>query len=94
MMSRIRKAPAEPQQEQPAEKESIHIVFVATVGVKTGSLHSRNVIGIFDDIVEAKKLERKFNAQQHESEGIISKAFCLRYSMPYVAPAVKELMSD
>ena len=29
------------------ENRSIHIVFVATVEIKTGRLHSRNIIGIF-----------------------------------------------
>ena len=72
----------------------VHIVFVATVEIRTGRLRSRNIIGVFDDIVEAKNLERKFNAQKQEAEDIIAKAFCVRYGMPYIAPMVKKLMVD
>ena len=82
-------------QEQPLgqEKRSVHIVFVATVEAKTGKLSSRNIIGIFEDVVEAKKLEGRFNAQHREArEGVIAKAFTNRYTLPYMVPVAKDWM--
>ena len=94
MMSSRGKKPGGSPQKQPTGKESVHIVFAATVETKTGRLRSRNIIGVFDDIMEAKNLERKFNARKQEAEGVVSRSFCVRYGMPYVAPMVKELMVD
>ena len=74
------------------EKHSIHIIFVASVEIKTGRLYSRNISGTFEDIVDTKRLERNFNAQKQEGEDVISKAFSVRYGFPYVAPMVKGLM--
>ena len=77
---------------EPTEKanRSIYIVFVATVEIQTGSLCSRNIAGIFEDAVEAKKLEKDFNATAREAEGRASRAFSVRHRFPYVAPLVKD----
>ena len=94
MSGRSRQAPKGAQQREPDEKkDSVHIVFVATVDMKTGGMKSRNIIGIFDDVLEAKQLETKFNQQQKKVEGLVIKAFTTRYALPYMAPAVKQLLA-
>ena len=95
MMSGRKRQPPKgsPQPEPDEKKSSVHIVFVATVDTKTGGMKSRNIIGIFDDVVEAKQLETKFNQQEKKVEGIVVKAFTTRYALPYVAPAVKHLLA-
>ena len=68
-----------------------HIVLMVTVNTGTGKIQSQNIIGIFDNEEEAKKLEEKFNAEDHKMEGAVSKAFRHRYRIPFVAPAVRDL---
>jgi len=71
---------------------SVFVVFVATVDTQTGGLKSRNIVGIYGDAVEARKLEQRFNEEEQKATGVVVKAFVTRYSLPYVAPAVKPLM--
>ena len=68
-----------------------HIVLMIAVNTGTGRIQSQNIIGIFDNEEDAKKLEGKFNAEEHRAEGVISKAFRHRYNIPFIAPAVRDL---
>ena len=74
------------------EKRSVYIVFATTTNKETGAQLSRQNIGIFENQEDAEKLEKGFNDQEQRSEEVVTKAFSMRYALPYVAPMVKELM--
>ena len=52
-----------------------------STNVDTGARSERKIIGIFDKQKDAEALEQNFNAQEQETEGIVTKAFSSRYAL-------------
>ena len=88
------------------DPDSIYFVFVYTVDPKSQRM-TRQVIGIFEDVLSAKRMERLYNARVkkqvtgpgggagdvRDESGRIIKAVAIRYAFPYVAPELLDASS-
>ena len=83
-----------PQRPPPKKQEmsSVYVVFASTANAETGGQVSRNIIGIFEHPEEAERIEKKFNEEKEKADGVITRAYSIRYALPYLAPALKDLL--
>ena len=86
-----------------AEAGSVYIVFVYTLDPESRRM-SRQVIGIFEDVLSAKRLERLYNGRARkqmgggeetgetarDERGRILKAVAVRYAFPHVSEELRE----
>lgn len=77
-----------------SDKRTVWVVFTATVTFATMKRSEQHLIGIFEDLAEAETLEKKFNEQAKEIDGAITKAFTIRYGVPYLAPIMKQMLEN
>ena len=77
--------------EEDQQTKVVHIVTMVTLNRSIGRIQSQNVIGVFDNEDDAKKLEERFNAEDHKTVDVISRAYRHRYRIPYLATSVKDL---
>ena len=80
--------------EEPKEKRSVYIVFTTATDTKTGAQTPRQILAIFEERKDAEELEEKFNQLEQTAEDVITKAFCSRYALPYLAPIAKEVLDS
>ncbi len=88
------KKPISPPSQDKSTKKAIHVVFTATVTMATMKRSEQHVIGMFENLSEAEVIEKKFNEQAKEVNGNITKAFTIRYSIPYTAPIIKQMLEN
>lgn len=86
-----------------AEGGRVYMVFVYTLDPESRRM-SRQVIGIFEDVLSAKRLERLYNGRARkqmgsgeegrgvprDERGRIIKAVAVRYAYPYVSEELRE----
>lgn len=54
----------------------------------------QHIIGIYTNLKEAEALEKAFNeANEGERDGHFTKAYSIRYTLPYLAPMVKRALN-
>ena len=80
--------------DETTQKQTVHIVFTAAVELATMKRADQRIIGIFENPVAAEKLEQRFNEAAQETDGIVVKAYTIRYTVPYTAPMVKQLLAE
>jgi len=75
-------------------KQSVYVVFASTIDLATMKKLEQHIIGIYDNLKEAESLEKSFNeANEGETDGQFTKAYSVRYTLPYLAPMVKRALS-
>lgn len=71
-------------------KQAAYVVFASTIDLATMKKLEQHIIGIYDNEKDADVLEKKFNeANEGETDGHFTKAYTVRYVLPYTAPMVK-----
>lgn len=86
----IKKTPATTS----STKQSFIVVFASTIDLATMKKLEQHIIGIYDNLKEADLLEKNFNdANEGEKEGQFTKAYSVRYTVPYLAPMVKRALN-
>lgn len=76
------------------QKRAVHIVFTATIELATMKRSDQRVIGICEAVEEAETIEKKFNETAAETNGTLTKAYTIRYGLPYTAPMMKQRLAS
>ena len=75
-------------------KQSVFVVFSSTIDLATMKKLEQHIIGIYDNANDADLLEKNFNeANEGEKDGQFTKAYSVRYTLPYLAPMVKRALN-
>lgn len=75
-------------------KQTAYVVFSSTVDLATMKKLEQHIIGIYTNLKEAEALEKAFNeANEGERDGHFTKAYSIRYTLPYLAPMVKRALN-
>ncbi|MDA0709803.1 MAG: hypothetical protein O3B73_06290 [bacterium] len=87
-------SPAQPTASANTEgKHAIFVVFASTIDMKTMKKLEHIIIGIYENTEEADVLEKKFNeVNEGEKDGHFTKAYSVRYVVPYLAPMIKRTL--
>jgi hypothetical protein len=91
----VKKAP--PIQRAPATnsdtKQVAFVFFASTIDLSTMKKLEQHIIGIYTNVKDAEILEKNFNeANEGERDGHFTKAYSVRYTLPYLAPMVKRAL--
>lgn len=82
------------QTRKPTAKQTVYVVFASTIDLSTMKKLDQHIIGIYENIKDAEKLEKSFNeANEGEKNGHFTKAYSVRYALPYIAPMVKHALN-
>ena len=87
--------------------EGIYFVFVYALDPASKRM-TRHVIGIFEDVLSARRMERLYNARAkklmksktssnepaRDEAGRLIKAAAVRYRLPYVSPEFAEAIGE
>jgi len=75
-------------------RRSAIVVFSSTIDLATMKKLEQHIIGIYDNLEDAEILEKKYNAaNEGERDGHFTKAYSVRYKLPYLAPMVKRALN-
>lgn len=75
-------------------KQAAFVVFSSTIDLATMKKLEQHIIGIYTNAKEAEFLEKSFNeANEGERDGHFTKAYSVRYVLPYLAPMVKRALN-
>ena len=77
--------------EKSAGAGSIYVVYAAGAQHSTGAQMTQQVLAIQRDREAAERVEADYNDRTNGGERVSERAFVQRYTLPYVAPAVKDL---
>ena len=81
----------EKQQDSESQASTIHVVFAAVAHHATGGNLGQQIMAIQLDREVAEEMEAEYNERDRSGEHVAERAFTQRYSVPYVAPAVRDL---
>jgi hypothetical protein len=71
---------------------TIYVVFAAAAQKTTGAQLAQQIVAIQEDRERAEQAEADYAARGGNGDHVSERVFTQRYSLPYVAPAVKDLM--
>jgi hypothetical protein len=70
---------------------TVYVVFAAAAHGDTGGRLGHQIVAIQQDREEAEQLEATYNGRDRSEDGVSARAFTQRYTVPYVAPAARDL---
>ncbi len=71
--------------------KTIHVVYAAAAQHSTGAQMPQQVVAVQEDRKAAEDLEAAYNSRPDSEDHLSERAFIRRYTLPYVAPAVRDL---
>ena len=90
-----RTATKKPAKATDHQKRGIHIVFTATIELATSKRSDTRIIGIYENVAKAEATEQQFNdAPREPDEKQQIKAHTVRYSVPYTAPMIQQMLDS
>ena len=81
----------ERQQNKENEARTVYVVFAAAAHHATGGSLEQQIMAIQLEREDAERLETAYNTRDRSEDHVSERAFTQRYSVPYVAPAVRDL---
>ena len=75
-----------------AAGKTVYVVYAAEADHATGSGLSLQIVAIQDSPEAAERLEAAYRDLEAESDHVARRVFTQRYTLPYAAPAVRDLI--